>query len=186
MNRSSYRLKCIHRSQNRRGFSLVETLIATSVSSSLLLVSVAWIHQSFKLGQTVKQKQQHHQQLLRLGDRFRQDVRLCERVLLDADGHLVLYDPQRGDVVYEVDESTVLRTHHPSTDQLRHHDRYKLSQGSDIRWDESELPQWLTLVIRRSPGTVQSIAPMTIDRPVDLRVRAAVGRWRTGSTEEAP
>jgi hypothetical protein len=185
MNRSLIRPGSRTRSQNSRGFSLVEALIATSVSCSLLLVSIGWIHQSFKLGQTVKQKRQHHQQLLRLGDRFRQDVRLCEGVLQDADGRLVLRDQHRGDVTYEVDDSVVLRTHPSASDETTHRERYTFSEGSEIRWDEAELPSWITLVVRRCPGTLQPTGIRAIDRPVDLRVRVAVGRWRNESTEGA-
>lgn len=185
MNRSPLRSVASAISQNRRGFSLVETLIATSVSCSLLLVSIGWIHQSFRLGQTVKQKQQHHQQLLRLGDRFRQDVRLCEHISPDADGRLVFHDQHRGDVTYEVDDSMILRTHSSASDETVHRERYMFSKGSEIRWEETELPNWITLEIRRGPGTPQPSAGPTTERPVDLRVRVAVGRWRSGSIEGA-
>jgi type II secretory pathway pseudopilin PulG len=161
----------------RRGVSLIETMVAVSVSATILLVSVGWIHQSFKLAKTVKQKQQHHQQLIRLGDQFRQDVRLCQQVSRDAEGRWVLRNSQRGDVVYEVDKAMVSRAYRSTATEKTHHERYSLMSGSDVRWDDSELPQWITLTITRSSGAAERTDGDRADAPVDLRVRVAVGRW---------
>lgn len=172
-------------SRDRRGSSLIETMIAVSVSATILLVAIGWIHQSFKLAKTVKQKQQHHQQLIRLGDQFRQDVRLCQQASRDADGRLVLRSDEQGDVVYEVDKATVSRTNRSTVAQINHHEKYRLVSGSDIRWDDSELPQWITLMVRRSPGVAERSDSSAVDAPVDLRVRVAVGRWLIASSAEA-
>ncbi len=173
------------RSHRRRGTSLLETMIAVSVSATVMLVSVGWIHQSFKLAKIVKQKQQHHQQLMRLSDQFRQDVRLCQQVLHDAGGRLVLRSEELGDVVYEVDESVVSRDYQPGDAANTHREQYPLVSGSDIHWDDTELPQWLTLVVRRSRGVAERTESSPVDSPVDLRVRVAVGRWLIPSSEEA-
>lgn len=171
---------------DRRGSSLIETMIAVSVSATILLVAIGWIHQSFKLAKTVKQKQQHHQKLIRLGDQFRQDARLCQQASRDADGRLVLRSEEQGDVVYEVDKATVSRTNLSTVAQKTHRENYPLVSGSDIRWDDSELPQWITLMVRRSPGVAErSDTSRPVDAPVDLRVRVAVGRWVIPSSEEA-
>lgn len=172
-------------SQDRRGTSLIETMIAVSVSATILLVAIGWIHQSFKLAKAVKQKQQHHQQLIRLGDQFRQDVRLCQQASRDADGRLVLRSQQRGDVMYEIDESAISRTHLSTVTEKTHREKYPLASGSDIRWDDAELPQWITLMVRRSRGAAERPDSSTMDSPVDLRVRVAVGRWLIPSSEEA-
>jgi prepilin-type N-terminal cleavage/methylation domain-containing protein len=164
-------------SRDRRGVSLIETMVAVSVSATILLVAIGWIHQSFKLAKTVKQKQQHHQQLIRLGDQFRQDVRLCQQVSRDADGRWVLRNSQRGDVVYEVDKATVSRAYLSTAAEKTHHETYSLMSGSDVRWDDSELPQWITLTITRSSGVAARTDGSRADAPVDLRVRVAVGRW---------
>jgi prepilin-type N-terminal cleavage/methylation domain-containing protein len=169
-------------SRDRRGVSLIETMVAVSVSATILLVAIGWIHQSFKLAKTVKQKQQHHQQLIRLGDQFRQDVRLCQQVSRDAEGRWVLRNPERGDVVYEVDKATVSRTYLSTVAEKTHRENYSLISGSDIRWDDTELPQWITLTIRRSPGVVERSDSKAADAPVDLRVRVAVGRWLVASS----
>lgn len=169
-------------SRDRRGVSLIETMIAVSVSATILLVAIGWIHQSFKLAKTVKQKQQHHQQLIRLGDQFRQDVRLCQQVSRDADGRLVLRNPERGDVLYEVDKATVSRAYLSTAAGKTHRENYPLISGSDISWDDTELPQWITLTIRRSSGVVDRSDSRTADTPVDLRVRVAVGRWLVSSS----
>lgn len=169
---------------NRRGVSLVETMVAVSISATILLVSIGWIHQSFKLAKAVKLKQQHHQQLIRLGDQFRQDVRLCQQASSNADGRLVLQSQQHGEVVYEVETNAVSRTQHLIADEKTHREKYPLIPGSDILWDETELPQWITLIVRRSPGVSARSKISTADAPLDLRVRVAVGRWLIASTEE--
>lgn len=180
------RRHCCNCSCDRRGSSLIETMIAVSVSATILLVAIGWIHQSFKLAKTVKQKQQHHQQLIRLGDQFRQDVRLCQQASRDADGRLVLRSEEQGDVVYGVDKATVSRTNRSTVAQKTHREQYPLVSGSDIRWDDTELPQWITLMVRRSPGVAErSDTRSGTDAPVDLRVRVAVGRWVIPSSEEA-
>lgn len=177
------------RSLHRRGSSLLETMIAVSISATILLLAIGWIHQSFKLAKTVNQKQQHHQQLIRLADQFRQDVRLCQEASRDADGRLVLGSQQHGDVVYEVDGGSVSRTKLSTIAANTHRESYPLASGSDIRWDDTELPQWLTLLVRRSPGVAERPDSTTVDSPVDspvdLRVRVAVGRWLIPSTEGA-
>ncbi len=172
-------------SRNRRGVSLLETTIAASVSTAILLVAIGWIHQSFKLAKTVKQKQQHHQQLLRLGDQFRQDVRLCDEVSRDADGRLLLRSEPRGQVVYEIDADAISRTLSSTVAEETHYEKYSLSSGSEIGWDDTELPQWITLMIRRSRGVAERSEDSSANAPVDLRVRVAVGRWLTASSEEA-
>lgn len=169
-------------SRDRRGTSLIETMIAVSVSATILLVAIGWIHQSFKLAKTVKQKQQHHQQLIRLGDQFRQDVRLCQQVSRDADGRLMLRNPERGDVLYEVDKATVSRAYLSTAAEKTHRESYPLISGSDISWDDTELPQWITLTIRRSSGVADRSGSRAADTPVDLRVRVAVGRWLVSSS----
>jgi len=191
-----YRRQSTVQTSNRRGSFLVETLIAASVSSVIILVAIGWIHQSFKLAKTVKQKQQHHQQLMRLDDQFRQDVRLCQRIEQDANGRLLLRSELRGDVVYEVSESVVFRTHTPGLAEQTHGDRYPLASGSEIHWDDTELPEWITLVVLRSrdiakrPVHLQTDRPeaaQSVDsdvRPVDLRIRVGVGRWLIPSSEE--
>lgn len=169
----------------RRGSSLLETMIAVSVSATILLVAIGWIHQSFKLARTVKQKQQHHQQLMRLSDQFRQDVRLCQQVSRDADGRLVLSGEERGDVVYEIDGDVVSRAHLSADAAKTHREKYPLVPGSVIHWDDTELPQWITLMVYRSRGVAERSARSVVDSPVDLRVRLVVGRWRMASSEEA-
>jgi hypothetical protein len=179
------RRHCCNSSLDRRGASLIETMISVSVSAAILLVAIGWIHQSFKLAKTVKQKQQHHQQLIRLGDQFRQDVRLCRQASRDAEGRLVLRSEEHGDVVYEIDKEVVFRTHLSTVAAETHRDKYLLAFGSDIRWDDTELPQWITLMIRRSRGVAERSDSVAVDSPVDLRVRVGVGRWLMASNGEA-
>jgi type II secretory pathway pseudopilin PulG len=177
LGRGRARRKTRDGSRDRRGISLIETMVAVSVSATILLVGIGWIHQSFKLAKTVKQKQQHHHQLMRLGDQFRQDVRLCEQVSRDDDGRLVLRSDDHGDVVYEIDKNTISRAYLSTATEKTHRENYPLIAGSDISWDDSELPQWITLMIRRSPGVAERSDRKSVAGPVDLRVRVAVGRW---------
>ncbi|HBJ34546.1 MAG TPA: hypothetical protein DDZ51_07235 [Planctomycetaceae bacterium] len=160
-------------------------MVAVSVSATILLVSIGWIHQSFKLAKAVKQKQQHHQQLMRLGDQFRLDVRLCQQVSRDDDGRLVLRSEERGDVVYEVDRNAISRAYLSTATEKTHRENYSLIAGSDISWDDSELPQWITLMIRRSPGVAERSDRKSTTAPVDLKVRVAVGRWLVASSTVA-
>lgn len=173
------------RLHHRRGSSLLEAMIAISISATILLVAIGWIHQSFKLAKAVKQKQQHHQQLTRLSDQFRQDARLCQQVSQDAEGRWVLHQEERGNVVYEVDGTVVSRIFRPIDAEETHHEIYTLVSGSDIRWDDTELPQWITLLVARSRGVAERAGRSPEDSPVDLRVRVAVGRWLIPSAEEA-
>jgi type II secretory pathway pseudopilin PulG len=179
------RVQMRRQSHRRRGVSLLEALLAVSISATIFLVAIGWIHQSFKLAKAVKQKQQHHQQLMRLSDQFRQDVRLCQQVLHDADGRWVLQSEERGDVVYEVEGTVVSRVFRSTEATESHYEQYPLASGCTIRWDDTELPQWLTLIVDRSRGVSERTEPTPEETPVDLRVRAAVGRWRIPTAEEA-
>src|SRR5690606_21764452 len=121
------RIQMRRQSHRRRGVSLIETAIVVSVSATILLVAIGWIHQSFKLAKAVKQKQQHHQQLWRLSDQFRQDVRLCQQVLHNADGRWVLQSEERGDVVYEVEGTVVSRVFRSTDATESHYEQYRLA-----------------------------------------------------------
>jgi hypothetical protein len=98
---------------------------------------------------------------------------------------LILSSQQNGDVVYEVDVSTVSRTQRSNVAEKTHRENYSLQSGSDIQWDKSELPKWITMIVRRSPGVSAQAKSSAADAPVDLRVRVAVGRWLVASSNEA-
>ncbi len=165
------------RSDRRRGSSLVEVMIVISVSATILLTAIGWIHQSFKLARMVKQKQQHHQQLMRLSDQFRQDVRLCRQATSDAEGRWILESDEHGKVIYTAEDALISRVYQSAETSQTQYEQYPLASGSTLHWDDTELPQWLTLVVRRSRGGSERAEHFAAEAPLDLRVRAAVGRW---------
>jgi hypothetical protein len=66
-------------------------------------------------------------------------------------------------------------------------DNFEFFRPVAARWDASELPDWISLVVAREhlsapidgrmiDGAMSTAAPVD-SRPIDLQVRAAIGRW---------
>lgn len=136
------------RSPARRAHSLVELMIVLSVLSSLITVSIGWIHQSMKLSKQMHSRQAHQTNLTRLTRMIRDDARAANAASVDGQ---TLTLPSL-DVVYQINGSVIQRTEEIDASTTRT-DVFELQPGSRVHWIETELPTAITLQVKRSSGT---------------------------------
>ncbi|KLU03368.1 putative transmembrane protein [Rhodopirellula islandica] len=147
----------MNRSPKRHAHSLVELMIVLSVLSSLITVSVGWIHQSMKLSKQMHSRQAHQTNLTRLTRMIRDDARAASEASVDG-SKLTLASLN---VVYQVNGPIIQRTEQIDASTTRT-DVFELQPGSRVIWNDTELPQAITLQIKRSSGTpIPSRLPQT-------------------------
>lgn len=154
--------------RNSRGVSLLETVVAMSLVSTLLLVSAAWIHQSLKFSSSMQQRHQQHQGLLRMSRQFRDDVHHGESVALDPDNRLVIQLSADRQVSYRVvDQQVIRRTR--SLSGVPSEDAFPLVTGATVRWDASERPGWISLTVERAEALPELHLRVAVNRFGDSR-----------------
>lgn len=137
----------------RRGFSLMELVLVMSVGAVLMVVNVGWLHQSMKYASSIKQRQRHHQSLTRLAWALRDDVRSCDSMSFDGDEQLLLDWIDGAQVRYAISDHSLILEKRKSTAAnatVVGREVFKLAPGSTIRWDASEMPEWVSLVVDRA------------------------------------
>lgn len=170
----------------RRAVSLIELMIVMSLSSTLLFIAVAWIHQSMKLASTMRSRTDHHATLLHLSRQLRDDVQHGQSMRMEDETQLVIAMASGGSVVYTIIPAGVSRQVNEA-DRVTAGERYSLNSPLSARWDASELPDWISLIVDRgaaapvSPGPLESAkrtppGPHVSPAVADLHVRTGVGR----------
>ncbi len=188
-------------SKNRSGYSLIELIMFISVSGVLLAVNVTWMHQSLTFSSTINQRQGQHQNLTRLAGDLRDDVRLSIGMSSPDEKQLELEMP--GDILIRyVISSSAISVEKRYLDTVLFRDSYAVAAGSDIRWDRSELPDWISLIVYRKVveadeierKTLSTVSPEQRNQPVELMIRVGTKRWpatleplvETAATKESP
>jgi type II secretory pathway pseudopilin PulG len=138
------------RQRNPRGVSLLETVVAFSLISVLLLISAGWIHQTMRFASIMQQRQEQHQGLLRLSRQLRDDVHYGETVQIDSDQVLVIQGSDGRQTIYTTDAQRLIRQTRSET-ELESEDSFPLASGTELNWDGSQLPDWITLAIAGTP-----------------------------------
>lgn len=172
----------MNRSPKRHAHSLVELMIVLSLLSSLITVSIGWIHQSMKLSKQMNSRQAHQTNLTRLTRMIRDDARTAN----DASVNGQTLELPSLQVVYQVDGPVIQRTEQIDASTTRT-DVFELQPGSRVIWNDTELPKAITLQIKRSSGTpIPSRLPQTNDSNTansdttdrnDLHLRMELNRY---------
>lgn len=184
-----------------RGFTLLELLVSISVGAVLMVVTVGWIHQSLKFSSLMKQRQRQHANLTRLAWQLRDDVRDSQSLSMAGENQLVL-TANRMEITYTLAGNSMFvekQRSHPDNQPAITREAYEFSPNSIARWDTSELPSWISLVVSGRPqakplpesadsfesaGNKKS-GPIGGERlPVDLHVRVAPNRWPMEASTE--
>jgi prepilin-type N-terminal cleavage/methylation domain-containing protein len=171
----------------QRGFTVLEMIVVMSVASVVMVVAVGWIHQSLKLGSIISKRQEHHQSLLRLARQLRDDVNRGESMVMVGDDQLLITLDDRT-LRYTIEDQRLLYQSRLPDGKIALQDAFALSRTSTSRWETSEMPTWITLIVDRGGAprpTEQS--ERAIKRSTDLHVRAGIGRWlQLGIAETSP
>lgn len=169
----------------RRGFSMIEMMVAISVTGVLTVVAASWMHQSLKFASAMKQRQRVHQTLLRLASELRDDVRQSEALSMEGDDRLVIHRADGKRIIYSIATDTIT-VEHPGAGQPPIQNQFVLSTAATAIWDTSEMPDWISLIVIRGREGVPTMPP---DRdepsaadsssgPIDLHVRVGPHRWQ--------
>lgn len=150
----------------RNGFTLVELLVSVSASALLLSLNGVWIYQTMRYSARVTQRHHDHQNLTRLADEFRDNVRSCQKVEVVNDNEVKLTWRVRGEsssdsdasgfvptASYKIDGVQLLLTKQITKSQSKQ-ERYALASNTVIGWDDSEMPDAIGLIVSRDPAKI--------------------------------
>ncbi|TWT75408.1 hypothetical protein [Allorhodopirellula solitaria] len=164
-----------------RGSSLIETVVILSVSSTLLVIAVGWIHQSIQLASVLRGHERHHQSLMRLSRQFRDDAHAAQSIA--GDGAQVDFAIDGIRVRYQIEDHVVRRSQSSSSDEsVRSEETYALRDQAAVEWQLDQSRRWVSLVVYRHRANESGIADHQgadegSSSPQDLAIRAEVGRW---------
>ena len=146
-----------------RGVSLLETMVAMLLISTLLLLSLGWVHQSFKFSSLMQQRQSQHQTLLRLARQVRDDLRHGHSVTVDQNNRVLVQLPADQQVAYQTIDQQLVRRSRSAADPPTE-DAFPLASGTTVQWDASELPDWISLTIRRAESLPELHLRVSVNR----------------------
>ena len=137
---------------NRRGVSLIQLTLLMPALLGLFLVTAAWIHQTMTFSSNIKKQQSQHQNLTRLASQFRRDVQRCESISMVNEQQICLQNRDLTETNYTVSEHAIQFWQNGADGQRMRHDQFDLASGSISKFDDTELPDWISLVISRLPA----------------------------------
>ena len=176
-------------SRRRQGSNLIEVMVVITLSSTLMIIAVGWIHQSMKLGSVIRERQRHHQSLMRLSRQLRDDVRSGESMTVTNETELVIRQDESRTSRYAI-EPNGIRFQVRREDEVIQQDFFRTTPNAHIVWETSEMPQWVSLVVYRADGKREEAAVTTTQfdlGPVpDLHLRVAVNRNQRISAGGSP
>lgn len=132
--------------RQRSAYTLMEMLVVISIVTLLVAINAKWIHASLNFSSRVKQRHRQQLNLKRLGTNFSRDVRRCQKMLVE-DRSLRL-NSANFQASYTIEDDQILLTRKREGKTI-FRDRFELGSHVDADWDETEMPNWITLVIRR-------------------------------------
>jgi type II secretory pathway pseudopilin PulG len=138
------------------GYSLVEMVVMMGVLTTVMTVTLSWIHASMKFSSAVKERAYVHQQLNRLSEDLRTRIAAAERIVVD--GNTMKLGRKATEVRYTIKEGVLERQ---KLDLSEEHDAvsveaFRIGRDVDARWGGDELPHWVSLTIKQRPVTRNS------------------------------
>ena len=172
--------------QYRNGYTLIQLLLVMSVAVVLMTVNVGWIHQTMKFSSVMKQRQQHHWNLTRIAWELRDDVRSSESISMDGDQQLVIEGNDGEKKIYAISKDSLTIEILDNESAIKR-ETLALAPNSIAYWDNSELPDWISLVVERGPQVLAnqtSAETRSKDSAVDLHVRVSPNRWKSTKAKQ--
>ena len=158
----------------RNGISLIETMIAVSASSLLLLLSIGVVHQAMRLSSKAKSRTDFHKSNMRLASQFREDVHQATNIATAEDGSLILTSSASNSITYRMESGlrqVVIREVKDSSDANLQQEVFRMLDSAKCEFKILENPDGVTLKLNsRIPGEVE------LER-VEMRVSATTNRW---------
>ena len=170
----------------RRGTSLMEMVVVIAIASVMLGLAVTTIHMLLRAEWHSTETVWYGTSLARFSRTFRQDVHAATSADIpkpppDAKSRLDLTLPKQRTVTFQIDGSSITRVE-VEAEKVRHRDVYHFPPKSTIRFERTQEPALVHVVINR-PSTPEVLAGREDDggkayRPAGrvLRIEAAVAR----------
>lgn len=155
------------------GFTLIETLVAISFGSSIMLAAIGLVHTALKLqAQSQTQIELAHSQA-RFIEQFRCDSHAASGLDLASPQALTLLLPNEQQIAYLVDANTLTR-HAIDGGDVEHVEQVRLTPGHTARFEQAESGSCVVLEITE-PGTHQSQEAPRLMRQVVVAVGSLSG-----------
>ncbi len=158
----------------RNGISLIETMIAVSASSLLLLLSIGVLHQAMRLSSKAKSRTDFHKSNMRLAAHFREDVHQATNMAITEDGSLMLTLDATKSISYRMESGArqvVIREVKGSSDANHQQEVFRLLDSAKCKFNIEDNPDRVTLELNSQiPGEIE------LER-VEMRVSATANRW---------
>lgn len=145
----------------RRGYTLVEIISVMGIFSLLMSISVAWIMQTMRYDSAVRARLNDHKMLLLLDRQLRDDIERGRSMSMD-DNQLTIDLGSNQLATYSLTENRMVYQQSSGRQET-----YRFLDSSSARWETSEMPVAIGLVVQRTKSEHQGGA-------VDLYVRGAI------------
>ncbi len=153
----------------RKGFSLIELLLAMSVGSTVMLLSVGLLHRTMAQVSRATDRAEHQAALNRLVESFRRDVHNAVEVELRSPQELRLQLSSGAEVTYQYESHVVRRSQRVNEEQAGR-DSFSLLPRTNIEFSLLAQPQRISLNV--TAETELDNEPPVVDR----RSEAVIGR----------
>jgi prepilin-type N-terminal cleavage/methylation domain-containing protein len=160
----------------RRGFSLIEMMVVISLSALLLGVATSLLFSLRDRDRHSREDNLHGEQMFRLAESLRADIRQGADVLLSIDGPLVVISPDGIQTRYELNRNGCQRSTVAPGDAGPRHDLFAIGRAQ--RWQVERL------ATGRRPLVAVTLEQATVDgesRAAPLLVYAALGADATST-----
>ncbi|MEM9409494.1 MAG: hypothetical protein AAGA30_00105 [Planctomycetota bacterium] len=141
----------------RNGYTMLEMIIVVGAFSLVFVVNAKWLHETMKFSSKTKSLARQKRTMDRLDQELRKDIRQCRSMALDGSDTLMLIDDHGRQTTYTID-GEVIKVVKIEQQQVCFQDRYDLGNYALATWDDSELPNWISLIVRRGNPHLQPIS----------------------------
>lgn len=158
----------------RKGISLIETVIAVSTSSMILLLTIGVLHQAMRLSSKAKNRTEFHQSNMRLSAQFREDVHHAIRTEVADDGSLTLTLSESETITYRMENGSrpsLIRELRPTKEDKPRYESFRLIDNAKCAFQIKDSPHRVTLDINSEISGEDQL------QRVELRVAATANRW---------
>jgi prepilin-type N-terminal cleavage/methylation domain-containing protein len=154
----------------RSGYTLIEMLAVMSLFSILMSLAVAWILQTMKFDAAVRERLEYHQTLLTIDRLLRDDIRRARAISVDENQQLLMVFSRTNQVEqsasFQLTPSEIRYTRRAGR-VIERSETFRLDSRGSCRWDLSELPSSIGLIVDRTSAAGD-------DSPTDLHTRATL------------
>ena len=142
----------------RRGFTLIEMIVALSIGSTVMLAAAALAHTALRMYTHSHQYWQSQQRLDRLVETFRVDASQATEFVLDSSNRLLLIQSESQQIEYSSSEHAIIRILKSETGE--HSETTKLPSGLEAMYATSGRTVTLQLAVADNSPADSGLRPL--------------------------